>query len=370
LGIRLRDNELLATLDEAIALARIRSDLPQVWVKRVERLGGLGYRTYVAALGGALLAKATDPRVDSLTQDEAAGPRGYSLRKSTEFLSRHNSGRFHLGATGRWPLNNRPFLGGPSRIDEFAKILPRARPAFELFLDCVTDLNRLNEDEALEALAAFLHVRIAVANRDRAEGQRALSVRAEVPPDQLLGICERFLREDAEGGRRGQAFVAALFDCMFHEVLLRSINDPHPGDVCLLKAGEVTLTVEVKQLPVTEEIATELAREAKALGARAGLLVVLADRHEPLDRERVRRTALRDLGVAVEICESVRELVGAAAVFSGGNVDAVFSQLPGKYELRMREHGVSEGGQRRWRQLVEARASARTKRRTSRSPTA
>ncbi len=108
MGISLADDQLLLVLDECIAAARGPDPVPEVWVRRVERLGDLGIRTYVAALGAALLAKATDPRVDSLTQDLAAGPHGYSLRKVAELLARQNQGRFHMGATGRtgvidWP---------------------------------------------------------------------------------------------------------------------------------------------------------------------------------------------------------------------------------------------------------------------------
>ncbi|MGH9045903.1 MAG: restriction endonuclease, SacI family, partial [Acidimicrobiales bacterium] len=69
--------------------ARSRSPVDAVWTERVERLGTLGVKTYIAALGGALLAKAADARVDSLTQDAGAGPHGYSLRRVAEFLAEH-----------------------------------------------------------------------------------------------------------------------------------------------------------------------------------------------------------------------------------------------------------------------------------------
>src|ERR1700689_773607 len=98
MGIPMRPEALLLTLDRAIERARSQEKLPAVWLQRVERLGELAAprasgKTYIAALGGALLAKATDPAVDSLTQDEAAGPRGYSLRTATEFLTKNNHGR-------------------------------------------------------------------------------------------------------------------------------------------------------------------------------------------------------------------------------------------------------------------------------------
>lgn len=46
----------------------------------METLGALGFKTYVAALVAALVAKATDDRVDSFALRAAAGPNGYSLQ--------------------------------------------------------------------------------------------------------------------------------------------------------------------------------------------------------------------------------------------------------------------------------------------------
>lgn len=75
MGIKLEDQALLLTLDDALALARSTEELPALWIARVERLGGLGIKTYIAALGGAPLAKATDPRVDSLAPPWSAATR-------------------------------------------------------------------------------------------------------------------------------------------------------------------------------------------------------------------------------------------------------------------------------------------------------
>ena len=238
MGIKLEDQALLLTLDDALALARSTEELPAVWVARVERLGGLGIKTYVAALGGALLAKATDPRVDSLAQDEAAGSRGYSLKKAAEFLAQQSNGRYHLGAEGRWPLNNRPFLGGPARIDEFTKISGKARPAYEAFLDALRDLNRLDRPETLTALAAFLRVRMAVQEAEREAVRTARRMESDLALEDLVGIVDRFVRVAPEGGRRAQALAAAVLDCAFDDVELQAINSPHPGDVRVLSDGK------------------------------------------------------------------------------------------------------------------------------------
>jgi hypothetical protein len=360
MGIVLQDEELLLALDRGVEHARSRAALPAVWLGRVERLGELtapraAGKTYIAALGGALLAKATDSSVDSLTQDEAAGPRGYSLRNAAEFLTRHNHGRFHLGAQGPNPLNNRPFIGGPARIDELVKIHPRARPAFELFLDCLIDLNRLSSDDALMALAAFLRVRMQAAQSDQSARAKAQALLGSGRIADLIRALEIFVAEDPEGGKRGQALAAAVMDCAFPSVVLRAINDPGASDVQVTDGKRVLLPIEVKQKPVDEQTGLDLAREAAAMSAHKALLVILATRHRPVDREQIRRRALDVHGVLVEVCESVRELIGAVAVFAGVPVDAIEQTLPGAYAVRLREHEVSENGQGRWRALIEAR---------------
>ncbi len=359
MGIRLDDQALLLTLDKALAKARSKEDLPEVWLTRVERIGDLGVKTYVAALGGALLAKSTKPQVDTLTQDLGAGNSGYSLRKAAEFLALHNDGRFHLGAQGRWPLNNRPFLGGPGRIDEFTKISPRAQPAFDAFRDAVRELNKLDQDEALEAFAAFLRVRMAVQESEREAARLARHVDSDLALDALVGVVERFVDADPEGGRRAQALTAAVLDCAFEEVVLQPINSPRAGDVRVLSEGRVTLAAEVKQVSVGEAIPIDLARQAAEMGADLALLVVISPEHQALDRRRVELEALRGDGTLLVVCESVLELIGSVAVLSATPAARFEEDLPATFAARLREIGVSVAAQVEWGQLVEARTSAR-----------
>ncbi|HVT00513.1 MAG TPA: restriction endonuclease, SacI family [Solirubrobacterales bacterium] len=358
MGIRLEDQALLLTLDNALALARSTEELPALWIARVERLGGLGIKTYIAALGGALLAKATDPRVDGLAQDEAAGPRGYSLRRAAEFLAQQNNDRYDLGAKGRWPLNNRPFLGGPARIDEFTKISGKARPAYEAFLDALRDLNRIESTETLSVLAAFLRVRMGVQAAEREAARAAKRLASDVALEDLVGMVDRFVRATPEGGKRAQALAAAVLDCAFDDVELQPINSPHPGDVRVASDGAIVLAVEAKQLPVGEDVALELSRGAAELGADLAMLLVIAEKHAPLDRDRVQRAALRDDGTLLVVCEGTLELISSVAAFSATSAAQVEKTLPGSFAVRLREIEISEKGQVEWRQLVEARESA------------
>ncbi len=357
MGITFSTDDLLLVLEEAIDRARADAPITSVWKGRVDRLGRVGIKTYVAALGAALLAKATDPRVDVLTQDAAAGARGYSLRTVAELMAERNLGRFHMGATGRNPMNNRPFLGGPPRIDEFEKISRKARPAYEAYRDCLIELNRLSSDQAKTALVAWLRVRMDAQAAEVEERRRALNLTTTLGPATLIDAAERFVREDPEGGRRAQAFVAAALDCAFDDVVLQPINDPRPGDVQVRRGGAVVWIVEVKQLPVAERTAFDLAAAARAMGVHLALLVVIADRHPPLERERIRRQSLRDQQVMVHVAESVGELLGTIAMFSTTSLEQIVERLPGRYAERMREHEVSTRGRQRWAEVIAARRS-------------
>ncbi len=112
----------------------------------------------------------------------------------------------------------------------------------------------------------------------------------------------------------------------------------------------------MKQLPVGEDVALGLSREVAELGADLGLLVVIAERHSPIDRERVQRKALSEDGVLLVICESVLELISSVAVLSATPAVQIETELPDAFAIRMRELDVSTAGQREWRELVEARS--------------
>lgn len=356
MSIKLNSDDMRDTLEEAVLVARSKARLPSLWVKRVESLGQLGILAYIPALGGVLLAKATDTSVDSFCQDADAGPRGYSLRVVAELLQAENKGRYDLGSRSPNPMNSSPFMRGPGRLDDITKIARGARPSYELFIDCVRDASKLSEAEAKQALAAFLRVRMAVAAAKSAQQRQDVTAPEGMTTDALLRLAEVFTSKHVEGGRTGQALVASVLDCVTANVELLHINAPHPGDVRVKLGGKTSLMVEVKQVPVDESVALKLAQDTKKAGATSALLVVLAIKHRPLDRERLRSRAMKQFGVAVEVCESIRELVGSMAVFNGGRLAALRDRLPEKFAARMDEIGVSPEAQTRWRDDLQARS--------------
>jgi hypothetical protein len=125
--------------------------------------------------------------------------------------------------------------------------------------------------------------------------------------------------------------------------------------VRIINDSEIVLAVEVKQLPVGQAVASELSREAAELGADLAMLVVISDKHEPLDRDRAQRDALREDGTLLLICESVLELIASVAVLSATPAVQIETDLPGAFAARLREIEVSEDALDDWKHLIADR---------------
>jgi hypothetical protein len=146
------------------------------WQKRVQELGRLcphsKSSTVIAALGTALLAKATDPRVDVyslLVRGEAET--SYSARSLADNVWARCRARLEidLGANGMNPLNNTPFIG-KTRIDEISGV--RNQEGWNHFLACLEAAKELKGDsDARHALRGFIIAR-----------RRSLLPKANLPP--------------------------------------------------------------------------------------------------------------------------------------------------------------------------------------------
>jgi hypothetical protein len=353
LAIKLDKAKMGVTLDKANAIARSKQKLPDEWLHRVERIEECPSKTYTAALGAALLAKATDARVNSLARTAKAGASGYSIRTVGEFMAAEAPRYgYHLGATGPWPLNNSPFYRNADRIDRFTNIRADAKPYYDDLVRYFQDLNRLKEDDALLGLAAFLRRRIAYADALKAEVSAIASVRAGAYSE-VVEIAALFATEDPEGGKRGQALVAALFDCVYDSVDLRSVNNPRPLDVRVLQEGQIVLGAEVKQAPVAEDTGLHLASEARELDCDKALLVAIAVDQPPLDRDGLRQGSLEQYGVLLEVVHTVAELFAAVALFATASASEIAQSFPEAYAARLLEHDISAAGRERWKALVD-----------------
>jgi hypothetical protein len=290
--------------------------------------------------------------VDVLTVKRRVSERAYSMRGVAKVLAgRAEHYGYHLGVTGPEPLNNQPFFHG-ERIDRFANQGAEVQPYQRDMVRWMRDLNALDVEQAKQALAAYLRVRLAHAAEQQAVADDLRADASGASLGEVITVAELFVNENPEGGRRGQALAAAVLDCIGHEqVQLAAINDPRAVDVLLRREGDAVLAVEVKQKASGENIALHLSEEARKRGADKALLVAIAPDQQPLDRESIRVQADVQDGVLTLVVESVAELFSAAVAFSAGRAVEVAERFPAAYLRRLQEHDVSEEGQSYWADL-------------------
>lgn len=350
MAITIPRKTLELAFQEAVARAEGTEPLSQTWEQRVARIAECPSKSYVAALGTALLAKAADERVDALSVKAKAGANAYSMRGVVKVLvEKAPLYGYHLGRKGPEPLNNQPWFHS-DRVDRAVGVAKNAQPYHRDLVRYLTELNQGTAEDAAVGLVAFIRLR-QKAEADEKQELSQLQITVETQLGDLLDVLPLFINEDPENGRRGQALVAALFDLAFEDVRLPSIHNPTGLDVTVWSGGKLVLGAEVKQKPVVEASVLHLAQEAQARGVDKAIFVALSPQQRPLDRGTIRLNALRDHGVLVSVYESVPELASAVALASSLTAGAFAERLPNVYLKRLREHQVTVAGQQYWRDL-------------------
>lgn len=346
MGIRIPKSRLEARLEDAVRLAESETELPEEWTKRAEHIGECPSETYIAAFGVALLAKATEPAADILTIKASAGPTAYSMRGVAGVLAgraRHYG--YHLGVTGPEPLNNQPWFGN-DRVDRISRIRKDVVPHHEALVRYLRDLQRLDEDGALHALAAYLRLRLAV-------GRSARHVRTVVYNAggafwDVIEVAGTFIRQDPEGGKRGQALVAAMLDCAYDQVETGAINNPRAFDVRADVDGVPVIAVEVKQKPVGDEEVLHLAAGASAAGIDKALYAALSPEQKPLDGPALGQRAAQDHGVLLTLGLGVMQVAELVLLSSALSAESLATMLPSRVRKRLIELRVSQRGVDHW----------------------
>lgn len=347
MGINLASKDLERTLERAVRLAESDTPLPDEWTERTVYIAECPSQTYVAALGVALLAKATNPDVDALTVKASVSPNAYSMRGSAKVLARRaRDYGYHLGVTRPEPLNNQPWFGG-DRIDRFTRLGAGVPPFHNAFVRYMRELNGYRREDALAALAAFVRERIRYTETHTTQEEDDAA-----QPESMLDLAralEAYIRERPERGRRGQALVAAVLDAGgIGSVTTGAVHHPRGNDVQLLRDASVVLGLEAKQKPVDAGVALTFADELRRAGVDKGVLVALAPEQQPLDRPFLLAEAERRSGVTLTVIESVDELLSVVATWSPAPAREVLAAVPANFRLRLRELGVSEEGLAHW----------------------
>jgi hypothetical protein len=357
MAIQLDRRELSAVLERAMRDARDpHSASDDRWIDRISWLsdavagGDAKGKTYIAATGGALLAKATNSAVDTLTQSGRAGGRGYSLRSVVEFMQRQLRGQVHLGTLSKNPMNNAPFLRGPPRVDRFT-VASYLQHVYREYLVWMQELDGYDRSTAHRALVAYLRVRMRVQIEEDAAATTGVRMDAAHSAIDLLEGLQLWMSEDPEDGGRGQAVVAGVLRLAWNDVEVVPKHHPAPFDV-KRKGTPPALVCEVKQQIVTESEVLDLPRRAAIANADLAIYAALDLRQPPLPVDRLRSDSLDRHGVLMDVVQSTHELVAHACVSGGVSTSVVLADLPQLVAAAAPEADVSAEGVRRLAMLL------------------
>jgi hypothetical protein len=294
-------------LQEAFEWASSGRPVPEVWTEFAQQTFQMASKTYTPALGTVLLARTTDARVDPLSIKAEYGSDTYSLRTLGHgvLVPAARTLGFSIRNTGREPLNNQPFF----RYDHMTAIdRVRDKPGHVLFMDGVKQIQALNRDDALAALAAFLRVAIAASTQlnHYAVTEGSLSVTGVVTG------AEMFLGDNLDRPKRTQALVAAAFDVSHEDVRSRKLNDPsrdYPGDIQAFDGINPILAVEVRAKSVPSTEVEGFVDACRLANIDRAFMVVLWPAHQVLPAPTLRQKALTERGVLLTIIEKVEDLL-------------------------------------------------------------
>ena len=254
------------------------------WAKPIERISidaaAVGSITHIAFIGTAMLARCLWPAVDVFAVKGRAGPSAYSARGLCHGVLVPNAPELDisLGVTGREPLNNLTYM----RLDRLTRDAPvrnTTRPVLELVCDLLDRLQQSTDEQARQALRAFIDVRRRYGTRYK----RVLGERLPISIPGLIHAIEQLVAARSDGGRRAQAVVAGLLDVVTEpaRVDARRVNDPSrstPADVNVRRASGDgwERAYEVRDKPVTREDLYLLVGKCAASGVADAVMVAIA----------------------------------------------------------------------------------------------
>lgn len=353
MGIVIDQDHARTRLKEAVDWALSDQEVPDEWIERSLLIGQAPFISYTPVLGTGLLARATDDRVDALALKANSGPSAYSARTlgHNVLVPASVLYGFNIRTTGREPLNNQPFFRY-DRVDAADRV--RSPEHHRYLVECLEAANHLSMHAALAALAAYIRVCFQRTEKNKVQSLEGVAVGLHV----IISAAKTLLGENAEGGKRAQALVAAVFDVVYGTDRVRSrlVNDPSrdfPGDVQSLDSeGRVIVSAEVrtKPMPVTEieQLANVLARA----GITRGMAVVLAPSQPKLSYAELAAHVATAHGVMVTVIDNVDDLLLTAFAWNTKSLPEVLNVFPERVSAQLGSVGAEHATIERWAELV------------------
>ncbi len=348
-------NEALGILEHEVELAKTDAG-PSVWRRRIESLEeacGDSNLTFFAALGTAMLAKATDTDVDVFSLKAGSSDRGYSARSLCQHVLAAYAPRLgiDLGVTGREPLNNSPFFR-ESTISDQLVVKPGQSPALATLLNCLRELDKIKTRRAAKgALRAFLSV------RQRADTNWTLNTDAanRVALRSYAKRVSAYVARRSENGRRAQAVAAGILDAAFgcDRVETGRINDPDArfvGDVVVYSDDDkkqVQHSFEVRDKRVNDADLNHFTVRLTEHGVSSGAMICPIN--DVIDESLVSAIEwAEDRNIILRLYPDWNEFVTEVFFWSSNEPSGLLSLATTSIFSRLRELEVSNDGIQEW----------------------
>ncbi len=348
MGLTIDKSKATARFNEALVIARSGEPVPELWTTIARSVGRMASATFTPLLGTALLAKSSDDRVDAFSLQTSTSHKGYSARSLAKevLVPRSVAEQIDLRTRGAEPLNNSPFFREP-KVHALLKVSERTRVELAQLCDALAQVDFLTEADAVPALAAFLRVRIE-------DGRTATTVplAASITPlPELVALSVAFTNAETEGGKRGQALVAACLDLVHEDVRSGAINDPSvnaPGDVVVHAEGVIVLAAEAKQKPVGPSEILQFAERLATSGIGKGLYLAISPNQPALAASELTAQVATRHGVALTVICDCADLLTAALIWSSKGLEGGLADFPLALMNRLVEFNCSQVGINEW----------------------
>lgn len=310
--IELHAEELESTLERAYLIASSDKPLPQNWLARAQSLEECPSNAAIAAYGAVLLARATNPNIDPFAvQAQDGGAGAFSLRSAAGVLARNRrSLGFDIGSrSDRDPINAKTWISARQWNDVLKGVRASHRPWIQIIIKWLPDIAKLDADDALLALAAYIRARPAQVGADLGD----VEISEALTLSELAGAIDAFLASHIDSGATGLAIVAASFRAAGFEAKIRTTTDPVRLDVRILHGGKLFIGSEVKQLPGEDATVQTLAEDVASAKGERGLLALLPPGN--LGNISVRSSVQRaydEFGAMIRVTNGTAELLAEA----------------------------------------------------------
>jgi hypothetical protein len=310
MGITVSRSSARARFERALDLAVSDRALPDEWTQWARKIAFAPSMTFTPMLGTALLAKATDGRIDARALSKKSGFAGHSARGLCKdvLVPLCWDAKVNLRTRKREPLNNSPFY----RQDYVSLSINAGPKELSDLIEALDQVNELDADEALLALAAFLRQRI-VEDPDVVKTMGEFAAEGDAWPFDRVA---EFVHSHSDGGRVGQAFVGAALGVLHEGVVVGSANDPSrrwPGDVHVGGAPPA-IAVEVRQKAVDETDVDMFRTECAEKGIRTAIVAAFAPGQRVLRSDELSKLAQEQHGQILEVVTDVAQFARRCAV--------------------------------------------------------